>query len=182
MEVIGDSVRFDDGTHVPLPGGLIGMDAEGNLWSAINPDQVPLDDDDLVDMLGGKGAVLGRTMEYLARLVEAAARGKLEREYPKESELLEQAGGRLDIPGTQVSIRLPTGVLAIGPDLDVWRVLGRPLWMLNGHGCSLGDEQAAQVAAEAKRRWRAFREEMVAEWCPPIMSPHAMTPESPRFA
>lgn len=189
MRIGTDVVTFEGGhpagdLTVRLPGGLIGLDAEGQLWASDAPEGEPLTDGDLRGLLGGRGAELGQAMETHARQLEAVARG-----VPGAS-LADPAvvgwGRYLQVPpatvGTRaVRVSLPRGVLAIGPELDVWRTVGELLWTPGRAGTLTGD-QAAELLGEVRRRWRAFREEMVREWCPAVASAHATLPEDPRFA
>ena len=84
-----------------------------------------------------------------------------------------QSGRYLKVPPAMVGERpvqvsLPHGVLAIGPELDVWRTVGPVLWS-KGRGSVLTDYQAADLALEAAKRWAAFAEEMVREWLPAMV-------------
>jgi len=173
-----DSMRLKDGTEVGLPGGLIGLDAEGQLWASQMEEPEPLTDGDLVGFLGGPAARLGDAMADQARKVFARAWGQGDRTEPP----IRQVGDRLVVPAAQVGepqlrLYVPHGVLAIGLELDVWRTVGRLLWSPTQASPYTAD-QAAELALEARDRWRAFEEEQLRLWCPPMAT--AQGPEATR--
>jgi hypothetical protein len=181
MKIGTDSVTFVDGHQagdltVPLPGGLLGLDAEGHLWASAAVEGEPLTDGDLQELLGSRGAMLGRAMAGQARRSEGIARG-----VPGSFEVdpaIRQIGGHLVVDPAEVGVRqlrlrVPRGVLAIGPELDVWRTVGVKLWGWGvvPDGPDLLDAQAAQLLMEVRVRWLAFMDEQLREWCPPMAAP-----------
>lgn len=168
-----DSMRLKDGTEVGLPGGLIGLDAEGQLWASQVEEPDALADEDLEGFLGGRAARVGQAMAYQAERVAALAGGM----HPDviRDPAVYWRGGQVIVPAEQVGqvqlrLDVPNGVLAIGPELDVWRPPGRLLWSLTQASPYTGP-QAVELAKEAARRWHAFVEEQLRDWCPPMAAP-----------
>jgi len=126
---------------------------------------------DLEGFLGGQAARVGQAMAYQAERVAALARGA----HPDVvmDPAVYHRGGQMIIPAVQVGqvqlrLDVPHGVLAIGPELDVWRpVESRLLWSPTDASPYTGG-QAAELVMEAARRWHGFVEEQLRLWCAPM--------------